>query len=430
MLRTCLLALVLLGCAPSRPPLILVSLDGFRWDYLDRGLTPTLSRLARDGVRARWMVPVFPTKTFPNHFSIVTGRWPAAHGIVGNEFVAPELSARFAMSHRPAVRDPRFWLAEPVWVAAERKGLRTAAFFWPGSEAPIGGLRPSFSIPYDGDMPDSARVRRLLGWLDLPPERRPAFLTLYTSVVDHAGHEFGPDAPETREAIVRADSMIALLLEGLARRGLENAVNLVIVSDHGMAATAPERVIVLDDHVDTSAMRIDALSPVLMAQPRAGLEDSVYRSLRAVPHLTVYSRNELPARYRLSGTSRVPSLVAVADEGWLVTRRRAPGAKPWTPGRGDHGYDDTLPSMRAIFLGHGPGFQRGLVVPPFRNIHVYPLLAELLGLEPGATDASLDSVKVMLSRERAAATSGSARPRASPPATPAPAGSSAAPAQR
>lgn len=427
MSRALLLILLLAGCGSHRPPLILVSLDGFRWDYLERGLTPTLSRLARGGVRAGWMVPVFPTKTFPNHYSIVTGRRPAGHGIVGNEFAAPELGARFAMIDRAAVRDARFWRAEPIWVAAERQGLRTAPLFWPGSEAPIGGVRPSYSLPYDDDMPDSARVRQLLQWLDLPRRQRPALLTLYSSVVDHAGHDFGPNAPETRAAISRADSTIGLLLAGLAERGLEDDVNVLIVSDHGMAATGPGRVIVLDDYVDADAMDVETLSPVLMARPREGLEDSVYRGLDAAPHLTVYRRSDLPARYGLAGTPRVPPIVAIADEGWLITRRPAAEDEPWTPGLGNHGYDDTLPSMRAIFVAHGPGFRRGVVVPPFRNIHIYPLLAELLGIRPGVTDGSLDSVRAMLAGSPA--TSGTDHLRASTPGGPAPAGSSAAPAR-
>ncbi|MBA2457942.1 MAG: alkaline phosphatase family protein [Gemmatimonadales bacterium] len=434
MTRTLLpLALLLAGCAPppgralspaatERSPLILVSLDGFRWDYLDRGLTPTLSRLAREGARATAMVPVFPTKTFPNHYTIVTGRWPANHGIVGNEFTAPELGARFGMGDRDAVRDARFWGAEPIWVTAERQGVRTAPLFWPGSEAAVGGIRPSYARPYDHDVPDSARVRQVLEWLDLPPARRPAFLTLYTSVVDAAGHDFGPDARETRIAIAQADSTIGLLVAGLAARRLERMVNLIIVSDHGMTATGPDRVINLADHLDQGALELDASSPVLMAHPRPGLEDSVYRSLRGAPHVTVYRRAELPARYHLAESPRVAPIVAIADEGWQIRVPPEPGDDAWEPGFGDHGYDDSLASMRAIFIGRGPGFRRGLVVPPFRNIHVYPLLSELLGLRPAETDGSLDSVRAMLARP--SATSGSVPRRASARATTAPADSS------
>jgi predicted AlkP superfamily pyrophosphatase or phosphodiesterase len=380
---------------PGRPTVVLVSLDGFRWDYLDRGLTPNLSRLAREGVRAEAMVPVFPTKTFPNHYTIVTGRYPAGHGIVGNTFTAPDVGARYSLGDRPAVRDARFYLAEPIWVTAERQGQRTAPLFWPGSEAPINGVRPSYALPFDGEMPDTARVRRLLGWLDLPLERRPTFLTLYSGAADHAGHEYGPETPETDRAIARADSLIGLLAAGLAEGNRALDVNLVIVSDHGMVSTGLDRVVWLDEYVSPDAMEVEETSALLTAWPAAGLEDSVYRGLKRAPHVVVYRRAELPARFHLQGSPRVAPIVAIADEGWTIAQRTR-GNDPPKIILGNHGYDDSLTTMRAIFIAHGPAFRRGVTVPPFRNIHVYPLLAKVLGLAPAATDGSLDSVRALL----------------------------------
>ena len=400
--RWLLAGMLLGGCAartreapvpgdPGRPTVVLVSLDGFRWDYLDRGLTPNLSRLAREGVRAEALVPVFPTKTFPNHYTIVTGRYPARHGILGNVLAAPDVGGRFTLWDRDAVRDARFYLAEPIWVTAERQGQRTAPLFWPGSEAPISGVRPSYAPAYDGEMPDTARVRRLLQWLDLPVERRPTFLTLYSSAVDNAGHDYGPDAPETNRAIAQVDSLIGLLAAALAERG---RANLVIVSDHGMVSTGPDRAIWLDDYVSADAMQVDEMSALLTAWPAVGLEDSVYRGLQRAPHLVVYRRAELPARFHLEGSPRVAPIVAIAEEGWTIAQRTTNGQPAIS--LGNHGYDDTLSSMRAIFIAHGPAFRRGVRVPPFRNIHVYPLLAEMLGLTPAPTDGSLDSVRAVL----------------------------------
>ncbi len=392
-----LLVAFLGGCArlhpqSLRPTVILVSLDGFRWDYLDRGLTPTLTHLAAEGVRAQAMIPVFPTKTFPNHVSIATGRYPAHHGIIGNTFTAPDIGARFSMANRGSVRDPRFWLAEPIWVTAERQGQRTAPFFWPGSETPIEGVRPAYTIPYEGGMRDAARVTQVLRWLDLPPERRPTFLTMYLSGVDDTGHNFGPDAPQTNEAIAHADSIVGLLVDGLEKRGIEGRVNLIVVSDHGMTALSPSRVINLREFLPPGWIEVDNLSPTLMAWPRSGLEDSVYERLAGVPHLTVYRRAELPARFHLEGP-RVPPVVAIADPGWNICEARS--GPNWRT-NGDHGYDDTVTDMRAIFLAHGPAFRRGVVVPPFRNIHVYPLITAVLGLKPAENDGSLDSVRAVL----------------------------------
>jgi predicted AlkP superfamily pyrophosphatase or phosphodiesterase len=405
-IRRCCIATALMGgCArareapppadPGRATVVLVSLDGFRWDYLDRGLTPNLSRLAREGVRAAAMVPVFPTKTFPNHYTIVTGRYPARHGIPGNAFTAPDVPGRFSLWDRDAVRDGRYFLAEPIWVTAEKQGQPTAPMFWPGSEAPIDGVLPTWAVPFDGAVPDTLRVCRLLDWLDLPAGRRPTLLTLYSSVVDDAGHDHGPDAEETRRAIARVDSVIGFLLAGLARRETTHEVNLVIVSDHGMASTGPDRVVWLDDYLSEDAMRVDEMSALLTAWPADGLEDSVHRALERAPHLTVYRKAELPARFHLEGSPRVAPIVAIADEGWTIAQRTAADPSPKVL-LGNHGYDDTLPSMRAIFVAHGPAFRQGVTVPPFRNIHVYPLLAEVLDLAPAPTDGSLDSVRAVL----------------------------------
>jgi predicted AlkP superfamily pyrophosphatase or phosphodiesterase len=403
--QRCVLAALLTACAgtaPEAPPpagglgrtVLLISIDGFRWDYLDRGLTPNLSRLAREGVRAEALVPVFPTKTFPNHYTIVTGQYPARHGIVSNVLTAPDIGRRLSLFDREAVRDASFYLAEPIWVTAERQGRRTAPLFWPGSEAPIGGVLPRYSLPFDGEMPDTARIGWMLDRLALPAQERPVFLTLYFSLVDNAGHEYGPDAPATDTAIVAADRLIGRVMAGLERIG-RGDVNVLVVSDHGMASTGPERVIWLDEYLAEDAMEVDEMNTLLTAWPAPGMEDSVHRALERAPHLTVYRRGELPKRYRLEGP-RIAPIVAVADEGWTISRRTTEDPSP-TIIRGNHGYDDTLASMRAIFVARGPAFRRGLRVPAFRNVHLYPLMANVLGIQPGESDGSLDTLRAVLS---------------------------------
>ncbi|QXD16548.1 ectonucleotide pyrophosphatase/phosphodiesterase [Rhodocaloribacter litoris] len=394
--------LLLTGCRaerPQPPALLLISLDGFRYDYLERYDAPTLRRLAREGVHAAdGMQVAFPTKTFPNHYTTVTGLYPEHHGIVANNMYDPAMDAWFSLSNREAVEDARWWGGEPLWVTAEKQGLRSATYFWPGSEAAIRGVRPTYWKRYDSRVPGPERVDTVLAWLDLPAGRRPAFITLYFSDVDGAGHRYGPDAPETAEAVARVDGYLARLVAGLEARDLYDRVNLIVLSDHGMTATGPERVIALDDYIDPDDLTIVDRDPVLMARPKAGRFEAVYAALKdAHPHLHVYRREETPARWHFRAHPRIPDLIAVADEGWrIVTERARAEADPDRLRGGSHGYDNALPSMHALFVAHGPAFRQGLTVAPFENVHLYALMAHVLGLRPAPNDGTLDAVRHLL----------------------------------
>ena len=382
--------------APVRPrTVVLVSLDGFRPDYLDRPAAVRLRELAAHGVRGRWLRPVAPTLTFPNHYTIVTGLYPAHHGIVGNNIRDTAIGYPFSIRDTAAVEDPRWWGGEPIWVTAQRQGRRTAAFFWPGSEAPIGGMHPTWYRRFDPTVPNQARVDQVLAWLRLPPDSAPALVLLYMGDVDQAGHAFGPDAPQTDSAIARVDSAIGRLEDGLAAGGLSSVVDLMVVSDHGMAPVDTGGMIYLDDYLDPATVEIPELAPSLLIWPRYGSADDVYRALAGRnPRLTVYRRSDLPARFHFDNTPRIAPIVALAAEGSLVTTRARARGSP-TP-RGMHGYDPDLPSMRAIFLARGPSFPSGAVVPGFENVHLYPLLAALLGVEPAPVDGRLDSLPQLL----------------------------------
>src|SRR5688572_15430716 len=214
-------------------PVILISFDGFRWDYETKAPAPNLRSLAARGVRAESLIPSFPTKTFPNHYTIVTGLYPGHHGIVANNIHDPSTGRTLTLANRKEVGDPMWWGGEPIWVTAQRQGLTSGAVFWPGSEAPIGGMYPRCWKLFDDSYPPDDRVDEILGWLELPPVERPRFITLYFSDVDSAGHSFGPDSIEVQEAVRRVDGYLGRLLKGLDARGLTNAVNVVVVSDHG-----------------------------------------------------------------------------------------------------------------------------------------------------------------------------------------------------
>lgn len=391
--------LLLAACAhaprqPATPvlpdPVILISLDGFHPDYLQRGLSPTLRALADAGVRAQWMNPSYPTKTFPNHYTVVTGLRPDRHGIVHNSMTDLRLG-RFEIRDRNAVEDGRWWGGEPIWNTARRAGLRTASMFWVGSETRIGGLQPDHWSRFSYDVAHDERVDRVLGWLDLPEDERPRLITLYFEHTDVVGHAHGPNSDEVNAAIAEVDRALSRLMAGLRRRGLEQRVNLVITSDHGMAEISPERVILLDELLPLDAVGIVNIGEVVGLRPNPGRDDEVERALlpQPHPHLQCWRREAIPAHWHYGRHPRVPPLLCQADEGWLVMTRR--GFERWQGqmNRGAHGYAPEAPSMRALFLAHGPAFRQGAELPPFDNIHVYPLLAHLLGVEPAENDGDL-----------------------------------------
>ena len=381
---------------PASPQtVVLVSLDGFRWDYLDRPEAAGLRAIASSGVRARQMEPTFPTVTFPNHYTIVTGLWAEHHGIVGNTMVDAQLG-RFTISDTVAVRTSGWWGGEPIWVTAEKQGRRSAAMFWPGSEAEIAGVRPSWYERYDDGLSYDTRIRTVLGWLALPRDSAPAMITTYFSATDGAGHRHGPDAPETRAAIARVDSAVTALWRGIQASPKAASVNLIVVADHGMSATSASRRIVLDDYLEPGTWQVAELNPVAMITPSAGKVEDVVARLSKAPHLQVYRRNEIPARWHFRDNPRIPEIVAVAEEGWVIATRDLLSRRPRYGDGGTHGYDNAAQSMQAIFLAVGPAFAQGKEVARVRNVDLYELMAHVLGLRPARNDGSIDSIRAVL----------------------------------
>ena len=390
---------LVIGCGGHRlkPTVLLISLDGFRWDYLEKADTPNLDRLVSTGAKARALIPAFPTKTFPNHYTIITGLYPENHGIIANTMFDPAYVDTFMLSKRETVSDGRWYGGEPLWVTAEKQGRISATLFWPGSEAEIGGVRPTYWYQYDHDLPHTDRINQILAWLDLPPDRRPTFITLYFPDTDDQGHRFGPDSQELAMTVARLDSTLGTLFDGLMERGFMEEINIVVASDHGMAATDSTRVIFIDDYIDLNQAGVIDWSPVLGLRPPEELREDIYEALKtAHPHLQAYRREEMPSRLHYSNHHRIPYIIGIADEGWSITSHTFYDRDPSYFSGGDHGYDNRYPSMYGIFIARGPAFENGLEVPPFQNIHIYSLIANVLGLEPAPNDGCLDSVKVML----------------------------------
>ncbi|MBI2829407.1 MAG: alkaline phosphatase family protein [Acidobacteria bacterium] len=399
-LAALLLVLPASGQADLDPTVILVSFDGWRWDYHTKAPAPNLRSLMARGVRAENLIPSFPPKTFPNHYTIVTGLYPGHHGIVANTIKDRATGRTFAMTKPEEVRDAMWWGGEPVWVAVQRQRQAAASMFWPGSEAPIGGVLPRYSKAYDASYPPNDRVDQVLRWLDLPASERPTFVTLYFSDTDTAGHDDGPDSQAVRDAIVRADGYLGRLLRGLERRALADRVNIVVVSDHGMAAVTTDRVVVLDDYISLEDVEVVDINPTIGLFPKAGKEDQVYRALRkAHPRLHVYRRDATPESWHYRDHPRIPPIVGVVDEGWQVLRRHTMTdilARRLRPAGGQHGYDPAAMSMRGVFVAAGPAFTRGVDVRAFENVHIYNALAQILRVTPASNDGDPAVARALL----------------------------------
>ena len=402
------LAVLAAACAPAPPTappaptptaashVVVVSFDGMRYDMVDRVPTPAFDDVARNGVRAAGLIPGYPTKTFPNHYSLATGLYPANHGLVDNSFYDPGLDALYRLGDPAAVRDGRWYGGEPIWVTAEKQGLTTASFFWVGTEAEIDGIRPTYFKHYDGSVPYEARVDTVLSWLSLPPEQRPRLVMLYFSEPDHTGHEQGPDSPAVDSVVRRMDRLLGRLTRGLAALPIADQVSLLLVSDHGMAPAPSDQVLYLDDAVDLEGIRMvgNTTQALLYFGEDTARVAHVQTAINEhFDHATAYRPHETPKRWHYSGNKRIGDLVVAADPGWVLRLRNW---GPWDGG-GTHGWDPYHRSMHGIFFAAGPTLEAGARIPAFENVHIYPLLTHLLGIEPAAAiDGRLETLEGVL----------------------------------
>jgi predicted AlkP superfamily pyrophosphatase or phosphodiesterase len=372
---------------------VLVSLDGFRYDYATKyGAKNLLAMAARGATAPDGMIPSFPSVTAPNHYSIVTGIYPDHHGIVGNTFYDPARNETYSFGDPKARSDGSWYGGTPLWVLAEQQGMRAACFFWPGSDAEIQGKRPSYYVaPYDEKFPYEKRVKQALAWLQLPPEKRPHFITLYFEDTDEVGHAYGPDAPETAAAVRQADEMIGQLLEGIAARGLP--VDLIVVADHGME-TLEGGWVILDKWADlrefnTAGGRL---------YPKSEAEKAYESLLNKSDKFKVYRRAQVPDYLHFNSNPREGDPVVVPAGPYSIVAHD-PNSNGGTrmPLRGGHGYDPRqMPSMKAIFFAAGPDIRPGVTVPSFENVDLYPLIAKVLGLKTGPIDGAVPTLQGIL----------------------------------
>ena len=391
------------------PIVIMIGVDGLRADTLERMRAPNLQSLADTGVRAN-MIPAMPTKTFVNFYSLATGLHPKNHGFVSNYPYDRELGRQF--DRQTDVSDPMWWGGEPIWITAEKQGVKAATYFWVGSEVEIDGVRPSFWKPYQQNKDYAERVEEVLQWLALPEKQRPRLITLYFSAVDSAAHDFGVGSSQEREAVAKVDKHIGDLLLGLSKLGLKQRANIVIVADHGMVNLSDQRVINLDPWLDLSAFIVPDWSsnstsvhaPFLNLYAAPKLVDAAYNKLhKAHPKMRVLRRGNFPTDYHFDHPQREPDLMLLADTGWSIyasrDKRQPPPMLKLGRSVATHGYDNQDPLMHATFIASGPAFKKKLMASPFNNIEVYGLLACALKVKPAKTDGKIINVQYFMTQD-------------------------------
>ena len=400
MLRVLLLFLILLAgqnCTTAqelrtnspeqmdKPYVLLISLDGFRYDYMARFKPPHLSALIAEGVAAESLIPCFPSKTFPNHYSIATGMRPMQHRLVGNSFYDPEKQKVYGIGRREIVQDGSWYGGTPIWVNAEKQGMVSASYFFVGSEADIQGIRPTYYFPYDHTKPNAQRVDKMLEWLRLPPENRPHLITAYFSDMDDTGHRYGPNNDEEiGKALLALDEQLGRLIEGV--RGLDIPVNLIIVSDHGMAEVRFDQLLPTDPLESESEYLLVSQGSLLHLYLKEGVDaDPVCERLRGLEqasHYTVCKAAEFPHYLGPRLDPRVGDIIVLPDFPYYFVNSRA-FAMMKNAGStvfGEHGFSPAYRDLHGIFYAWGPAFKKGAVTGSFENIHIYPVICEILGL--------------------------------------------------
>lgn len=399
----CLLFLATAGRSQEQPYLILISCDGYRWDYTQRFQPPNISRFAEEGVRAFSMIPSFPSKTFPNHYAIATGLRPERNGLVNNSFYDAERGELYRISKRSAVEDGTWYQGLPLWVNAEQNGITAASYFFVGSEADIQGVRPTYYYRYKGSTPNAKRVQQVLDWLQLPEAERPRMITLYFSDMDDVGHRQGPsDTAAVRNRLLRLDKVLGKLFRGVEQSGLP--VNIIMVSDHGMVDVSPDRLINIDPLEQEEQYRIvnnGALAHVYLNEGADSVAALRYLSRQAAElPMEVFPLAEFP-HYQDKSNLRLGQFILYPEYRYYLSdsRRIAMVQNGTFSQGGEHGFNPEFPEMHAIFYAKGPAFRSGLTIPSFRNVHVYPLACRLLGLPvPEGIDGRPEVLQGILKR--------------------------------
>jgi len=380
-------------CAkPKTNYVVMLSLDGFRWDYPDQIPTPNLNYIAKYGVKAQSLNPSYPTKTFPNHYSMATGLYSDHHGIVQNSFYDPAMDEHYHIMDRNTIEDPKFYGGEPIWVTAEKQGLTSASYFWVGSETPVQGIRPTYWKRYEHDFPFEQRIDTVIYWLGLPEEKRPQLITFYMHEPDDVGHGHGPGSQELYNTVIYLDSLVGVLLKKVNELPIASQVNIIVTSDHGMCATHYDRRVFLNDYlVEEWFDVIEGYNPNYLFKVKEEFRDTAWKALKSIEHVQVWEHGKVPERLHYGHNPRTLDFILVADSSWSVVPYQDKSV-----GWGAHGYDNKNMDMDAIFYAIGPAFKKQHLHPTFNNVDLYPLIAKILKLEPVQVDGKIENVSGML----------------------------------
>ncbi len=371
---------------------VMLSLDGFRWDYCDLYDTPNLNKIAQEGVKAKSMIPCYPSKTFPNHYSMATGLHPDHHGIVNNSFYDSELGF-YSISDRQSVEFPDFYGGEPIWITAEKQGVKAASFYWVGSEAQVKGMQPTYWKKYNKRVPFTYRIDTVIHWLTLPEASRPRLITWYFHDPDWTGHDYGPESPQTKASVEKLDSLVGIYIEKIKALPNASKINIIIVSDHGMASISKDKLINLSNLLNKDWFDvISGGNPIYSLQPKDKYYKEALEKLKKIPNIKVWERDSIPKRYHYGKNKRVCDILVEANLGYSIS---------WADDKegydgGTHGYDNQYPEMHGIFYAYGPAFKKGYQQESFMNIDLYPLICYILKIKPEQVDGRLGEVIGML----------------------------------
>ncbi|WP_299779220.1 ectonucleotide pyrophosphatase/phosphodiesterase [uncultured Formosa sp.] len=384
----------------KKPYVILISLDGFRWDYVDQYKPPHLTRFIENGVKTESLIPAFPSKTFPNHYTIATGMYPDHHGLIGNSFFSYKKDTIYNIRNREQVEDGEFYGGTPIWVQADKSNMVSASYFFVGSEANIQGIHPTYYHTYDGKIKNETRVAEVLKWLDLPKKERPHMITMYFSDLDDVGHRYGPNNQEKiKNAVLNLDKNLGNLFDGVAATGLD--VNIIVVSDHGMTAVKPSHFIPVEDVTNTDLFELIDNGAMLDIHPKQGVSvNAILKYLKPKEHhFKAYKTENTPGFEYAPKNKDWGSVQVIPDFGYYFskTQRIEDMKKEGITAVGVHGYDPKHKDMQGIFYANGPAFKSGYVIPSTQNINIYPLMCNILGLDiPSNIDGNLDNIKSVL----------------------------------